>query len=436
LFSDSREEAASLANGVERSHYLDLVREALYDELAKLAVGEPLLLADLEAHGEPSTVEAVRFAATYPRAETTLSQLIRASTTPVPNLDDPEMAAVLRQRQAGATASLAALRDRAATRTVPLRALFEGPADDPDSPGALLLRLKALGVNPAGNEVLYQDYKYDGSWHRWTDFFDFATAEARWRPDLSPDARERKERLRAKVVSEIFGVLFSRLYFGFESAGLGYTRLDLRPGRLAELAATCRAAPDLFGHVCDSTLRVMGALYRYPQEPQEYPLSDWPDWPTARARLRNYVKRCAAVNGLGETATLRAVWDAICHDGGHAHMILNPRRLNVRLAITGDPVWICESCGREHLHSARGSARTALPTSRHCPARPPQTCMIATTTRAKPSSCGSHSGYTPRSSRRNPMTRPSGSGYSGTSSWKSTRPTSDPSSSPSTRLTC
>ena len=31
------------------------------------------------------------------------------------------------------------------------------------------------------------------------------------------------------------------------------TRLDLRPGRLAELAATCRAAPGLFGHICDAT---------------------------------------------------------------------------------------------------------------------------------------------------------------------------------------
>ena len=47
VFSDSREEAASLANGVERSHYRDLVREALYDELTLEAVGRPLLLADL-----------------------------------------------------------------------------------------------------------------------------------------------------------------------------------------------------------------------------------------------------------------------------------------------------------------------------------------------------------------------------------------------------
>lgn len=209
LFSDSREGAASLANGVERSHYLDLVREALYDELAKLAIGEPQLLADLEAHGEPRRLPAAWFAATHPDAQERLARLIRASTSPIPGLDDPEMVALLRQRQAAAEADLAELRQRADTRTVPLRLLFEGPDGDPTAPGALLLRMKALGVNPGGPEVLYQDYRYDGFWHRWTDFFDFSDPGAGWRGCLSADGRERKERLRARVVSEICGILFA-----------------------------------------------------------------------------------------------------------------------------------------------------------------------------------------------------------------------------------
>ena len=344
LFSDSREEAASLANGVERSHYLDLVREALYDELAKLAIGEPQLLADLEAHSESCSLPAARFAATHPAAQQRLARLIRSSTSPIPDLDDPDMVGLLRQRQAAAEAALAEVRQRAETRTVPLRLLFEGPDGDPAAPGTLVLRMKALGVNPGGPEVLYQDYRYDGSWHRWTDFFDFSAPDAGWRGGLSPDGRERKERLRSKVVSETCGILFSRLYFGFESAGLGYPCLDLTEDHLARLAAACGAKPDLFASICDATLRVMGALYRYPQEPQEYPLTGWPDWAAARARLRNFVKQCAAANGLGETATLRAVWQAICQDGGHPNLIINPRRLDVRLAVPGDPVWICESC--------------------------------------------------------------------------------------------
>lgn len=353
LFADSREEAASLANGVERSHYLDLVREALYDELAKLAIGEPQLLAELEAYGEPRSLSTTHFATAQPRAYERLERLVRVSRTPIPALDDPDMAAVLQQRQASAEADLAVLRSRVQTRSVPLRLLFEGPPDgDAVAPGALLLRMKALGVNPGGPDVLYQDYKYDGSWHRWTEFFNFSDPGAGWRADLSPDGRERKERLRVKVVSEICGVLFSRLYFGFESAGLGYPCLDLAPDVLAPIAASCGAEPDLFVRVCDATLRVMGDLYRYRQEPEEYPLVGWPDWDAARARLRNFVKQCAAIHGLGERVTLGAIWQAVCQAGGHANLILDPRRLDVRLALPGDPVWTCESCTREHLNTA------------------------------------------------------------------------------------
>jgi len=370
LFSDSREEAASLANGVERSHYLDLVREALYDELATIALGEPLLLRDLEAPGGQPSPQAVRFAAAHPGAAERLRGLLRRATTPVPQLDDPEMTAVLQERQAAAQREIDALRERETTRTVPLRHLFEGPPADPTAPGSLLLRLKALGVNPAGNEVLYQDYKFDGTWHRWTEFFDFSQPGAGWRAGLSPDAHDKREKLRAKVIAEICGVLFSRLYFGFESAGLGFVRIDVPPARMAEIAASCGAQPEVFASICDATVRVMGALYRYRQEPQEYPLDQWPDWQSARARLRNFVKRCAEVNQLGEMATLNAVWQAICRDGGHSHLILEPRRLNVRLALPADPVWVCTSCRREHLQTSGVCT--------HCDARlpdaPAETC--------------------------------------------------------------
>jgi len=48
VFSDSREDAAQLSNGVERNHYSDLLRESLVHELWMLAFGEPQLLEDIE----------------------------------------------------------------------------------------------------------------------------------------------------------------------------------------------------------------------------------------------------------------------------------------------------------------------------------------------------------------------------------------------------
>jgi DEAD/DEAH box helicase domain-containing protein len=353
MFSDSREEAASLANGVERAHYLDLLREALYDELATVALGEPQLLEDIETARQRRSPAATRYARASPGAEARLRQTLRAATADIPELDDDDMRKVLEDRRRAAQQAVAELRARLNSRTVPLRLLFEDPAADPTAVGSLIARLENLGVNPGGNDVLYQDFHYDGSWHRWTEFFDWTRDSSAWRADQSPGARAaREDKMRAKVISEICGVVFSRLYFGFESAGLGYVRLDVPAPRMAELAGACVATPHLFERICDATLRVMGTFYRYPQEPQDFPVHDWPDWQSARADLRNFVRQCAALNGLREQETLRTVREAICIDGGHANFKLVPRRLNVRLALPDDPVWQCPSCRREHLISA------------------------------------------------------------------------------------
>ncbi|MDE0518928.1 MAG: DEAD/DEAH box helicase, partial [Bdellovibrionales bacterium] len=52
VFSDSREEAARVSNGIERSHYRDLVRETIYNELHWIVKGEPALLSNIEEYGE------------------------------------------------------------------------------------------------------------------------------------------------------------------------------------------------------------------------------------------------------------------------------------------------------------------------------------------------------------------------------------------------
>jgi DEAD/DEAH box helicase domain-containing protein len=355
VFSDSREEAADLSNGIERSHYRDLLREATYDELRKFAVGQAQLLADLEQHGHPVSVEATRMASSYPVEVDKLGRLLRTARTEIPVIDDAEQREFLERRRAAALSTLQHIRDNGTSRTIPLRWLFEGlEQNDLSAPGLLIQRLKSLGVNPGGNDVLYQDYKYDGHYRRWTTIFDFSAPGNGWNPALSAEGQLRgRERLRSKVKAEISGVLFSRLYFGFESAGLGYPRLDLPTTTIHRLAVACGSNPELLANICNATLRVLGDFYRYPQEdPDAFPLKDWPNWESARADVRNFVKRCAAVNGIGEAGLLDAVWRAICEEGGHTYLAIDPRRLLVRIALPDDPVWICTNCHRAHLHSS------------------------------------------------------------------------------------
>jgi ATP-dependent helicase YprA (DUF1998 family) len=374
VFSDSREDAASISNGIERSHYLDLVREAMYDELASVALGEAALLQDLQATGAPSQPAAVRYAQANPGADQALLSDIQLAATTIPAGLPAPLVQTLDQARNGAIARIQDIQARGASRKVLARILFESPNPQaqPAHPGLLIQRLKRLGVNPAGNDVLYQDYKYDTDWHRWVELFDFSAPAAGWRNGLSPAATNRIEMtLRPKVKSEVCKVLFSRLYFGFESAGLGYVTLNLPEETAAALAAQCGATPAVFRTICDGCLRVMGDLYRYPQEPQEFDLFDWPDWNTARADLRNYVRTCTTRNGLGEIALREAVWQAVCVAGGHNYLKLDPRQLWVRVAIPEDPVWLCTSCQRAHLHRAGGTCTFC---EAPLPADPQATC--------------------------------------------------------------
>ncbi|HEY0071610.1 MAG TPA: DEAD/DEAH box helicase, partial [Chloroflexia bacterium] len=358
VFSDSREDAASISNGIERSHYSDLVREAMYDELSRMAIGEASLVEDLERIGAPGRKEAVLYAQSDPAAVSGLLAVIKSAQKTIPEGLDEEDREVLERKRNQARDVLEVIRERARARTVPVRILFE-PADgaaNPSGIGLLVRRLKRLGVNPAGNDVLYQDYKYDGTNHHWTEFFEFDVQGAGWKVGLSPEAVARREAtLLTKVRAEVCDVLFSRNYFGFEASGLGYARLDLSQERLAELAAQCGASPELLADICTGALRVLGDMYRYPQEPDDPPVESWPDWASVtRPALPKYLQRCAEANHIREDQLLNAVWHALALDGGHSNLVINPRRLLVRVATGNDPVWICRSCRRPHLHNSGG----------------------------------------------------------------------------------
>jgi len=360
VFSDSREDAASISNGIERTHYLDLVREAMYDELHRVALSEGLLLGDLEEYGEARCAGAVACAADNPETAARFLREIEIERTPIPDGLPDILRENLEQERQRAARALATVRQQTTTLMVPLRALYESDAEDASGTRSILLikRLKQLGINPAGNDVMYQMFNFEGEDHDWTEFFDYADDDACWRDGLPESAVDRRDRVRGKVRTEIMNVLFSRLYFGFESAGLGYACLDLSDQVWEEFAGRTGLASGTFRDLCHGCVRILGDLYRYHQERQPAPdrLDDWTDWvhPPARARLRNYIRACSQLHGVDATTALTTTWDAICRAGGHESAKLQAHRLLVRIGLQDDPVWICPSCQRVHMHRAAG----------------------------------------------------------------------------------
>ena len=359
IFSDSRENAAAISNGIERTHYYDIVREAIIDELKQLAIGQPYLLEDIQDHGQPIRYEAIEFAERNPNAATYLCEKLESANYLTEGF--PQAFKLVKEQ---ALSVINEIKQRGSTGIVPLRILFEG---ENSTLGALIQRLACLGINPAGNDIADQDYYYDNCSHHWTDFFDFESQLLKWKDNLSQEARDKRDVLVSKVQSEVCDALFSRLFYSTEGSGLGYACLNLSADRTQRLAAQCHISSELFTDICNGCLRVIGDLYRYPK----YHVEDWSSWDDAKSRLKKYVKKCIAHNQLLENQAFEALWTAICNYGKHSYLKVNPLHLWIKVSSPDSPVWQCKSCSRPHLHSAGGICTNCLS---ELPIEPNRTC--------------------------------------------------------------
>ncbi|MBN8708007.1 MAG: DEAD/DEAH box helicase [Verrucomicrobia bacterium] len=360
VFSDSREDAAGVSNGIERNHYDDLIREVVYDELMHEAFGEFSLLEDIANDGRPVSPEAIACDARNSTTRARIEEDLLLERTEIPDALPQVQRRLLDDAKNAACARLAALRHRGQTRRIPAEILLFD-RDDNRGPGLLIKRLKSLGVNPAGVDVLYQEFKYaTNDWRRWTELFDFSRPDTCWQIEGvdAPIVERRLNHLVPKVAAEVSGVLFSRNYFSFESCGLGFPHIRLTEEQAATLAAECNCASDLFLQVCNGFIRILGDLFRYVDNSVgAWRIEEWTAPADARARIQIWFQEVAAANPPLDAQRLRdTVWTAVTDTryGQNSHAILNLLRLDIQIATPQQSVWTCRSCRRPHLHRAGG----------------------------------------------------------------------------------
>ena len=346
VFSDSREDAAALSNGIERNHYRDVVREVLHSQVFTSVVAEPALLAELEDFGAAQGAVAVEFARREPGRAETLRSLLNTAGIEIPEGLAPAAVALLQTARREAQEVIAEVRQRQVTRSLPLRMVLE--SQDGDRTSLIVRRLKELGINPGGNDKRFQFRRVDDRRTRWTELFDFSTPSGGWVPDLGDQAEDWRREFLAKVHGEACSVLFGRLYFGFEASGLGYVQLRVPEHVLLELApAGCDTRA--FHRACDSVLRVMGESYRFRQIPELFPTYDWIEW---RSHVRRYVDSLGEHLGAATGQFRAATWSALCDAGGQTAGLLHLSATQLHIAQPNDPVWVCSQCQRPHQHHA------------------------------------------------------------------------------------
>ena len=345
VFSDSREDAAQISNGVERNHYLELVREIVCDELHAAINGVPSLIKDLE-QGRSLSPASQEYVDRHPGDYERYRDLTRTASLPKEGMPKTVLDAIN-----NAICKIGQAKASGRDRIVPISVVLP-PPDDPLECGVLVRRLIERGVNPAGNDVLLQEFGWDKEYHPWTTLFDFENHT--WRQGLPQGAHFAKERVFQSLTGTLCDLFFGRLYFGLEAAGLGWIKLQTDPVELEELSTKAGIPLQVFIEVCDAFLRVLGDRFRH--EGSEFHLDDFPGYSDCTANLKRYVRKVACQTGVEEVTLGDAIYSAL-RRGGHENGKLVTRRLSARVTQEGDPVWECPRCApvpsppfRRHLY--------------------------------------------------------------------------------------
>lgn len=346
VFSDSREDAAQIANGVERNHYTELVREIVLDELRMLAFGETQLLEDIE-FGHKYRPYAQVYLDNNPDADIKLHDLIECANTDIPEGLKGIHARNAEAAKLDAISEIGFIKEKGKSLTIPVSMLLpEG-----GSCGSVIPRFLKIGVNPAGNDVRMQHSKWDNKYHHWTNLFDWDNNC--WKNDLPFDAQEARERIYIELLESIGELFFGRLYFGLESSGLGWAKLSLQAKDIEPFIMEMGISLEIFSQICNSYIRILGENYRYEPSASEWDPVDYPDYKSTKASLKRYIKAVSKKYMLNDEQLGNAIF-SVLKVSGNENGIVKVRTLDIRVTEDANPVWRCPVCMRYHLHFSAG----------------------------------------------------------------------------------
>ena len=315
LFSDSRHDAAKLAVGVAKSHWLDALRQALVGGMEDST--NAALAFDKQVQGGAMTADEAELASVFATGRQSEAMAIMASRTTTMATMPSAIGGLTMQQLANRTLGHAR----------------SGLSRATDLEEDAARRLLMAGMNPGGVDRSVIWTNLDDEQGEWKVLFDWNLLPPTYRAALSPEEADHRTRILLAAREAVAESLFSGGRRDLESLKLGCVTTD----RLSFPAPT-----PVHQEAADSCIRMLGKRRRIDTHRATGDDNQLPKY------ARDYLSEVATANSFTPADFEREVTDLLLRAGVYTLGILLFRGLFV--ANPGEHYYQCGQCSRVHLH--------------------------------------------------------------------------------------
>lgn len=333
VFSDSREDAAQIANGIERNHFSDLMREILVKELHSNLMFRFQILDAFEKGNIARQAELKQ-----------QSQTI---------FDEIEFL-VENSAYAGANANRVREKEEAISKLNEIRSLTLNVRSlvhitNSLNLAPLIKHFVCLGINPGGNDISLQTRLLNNNFVPWYDLIDFINLQ--WENGANQDYIDA---LKDGSFDGLASMFFGSLFYSFESSALGYVCINPELQVITDQASAIALGKDDFLQIINSTIRILGDKYKHNkvEDASTFNFAQYNDFPS---QVKKYIRGVANRFSKQENEIGNAIFDTLSTSnllrGDTGIQIEN---LFIRVARPTDSIWTSQRGSRPHLHFSGG----------------------------------------------------------------------------------
>lgn len=333
VFSDSREDAAQIANGIERNHFSDLMREILVNEL------------------HSNLMSRFQIVNAFDRGNTTRQQDLKKQS---PTIFDEIEYLVDNSNYSGNNANKLREKQEAETKLNEIRSLtlnVRGLVHITNSLNLapIIKHFVSLGINPGGNDISLQTRLLNNNFVPWYDLIDFTNFQ--WAAGANQDYIDALKEGSFEGLAKMF---FGSLFYSFESSALGYVCINPELQVITEQAKTVALAKDEFLQIVNSTIRILGDKYKHNkvEDASPFNFTQYSDFP---GQVKKYIRTVANRFSKQESEIGDAIFNALSTSGLlRGDTGIQIENLFIKVARPTDPIWTSQRGSRPHLHFSGG----------------------------------------------------------------------------------